>query len=276
MSGSWLASVPSLFRLRNLLLSAAGVAIGGVLAQGSFALPAVLRLAMLSAIGLGAAGNVANDLADQDIDRINRPQRPLPSGAISANAAILLGGLMGAMGLFTAWMVGPRLLALAVGALVVMLAYSPLLKRAGLLGNLAVAVVASLPMVYGAMAVGWWRAGAAASGLAAILHFAREIVKDLEDVAGDAAAGRRTIPLMLGRNAAFTLAAATLVLFVPASFVPWFAGWTGRRYALVVGVIDLGTGILIARLLANQLEGARAGIKVIMAAGLAALLWDRL
>jgi geranylgeranylglycerol-phosphate geranylgeranyltransferase len=260
----------------NLALSAAGVAIGGVLAQGRFAIPGMLRLAMLSAIGLGAAGNVANDIADQEIDRVNRPGRPLVNGGLSVNVAVIVGGLLGGAGLLAAWLVDMRVFALGLAALAVMLVYSPLLKRHGIAGNLAVAVVASVPLIYGAMAVGWWRAGLVASGLAAILHFAREIVKDLEDVSGDAALGRRTIPIVFGRETAFLIAAATLVAFVPASFAPFFASWYGRRYAIAVGLIDLGVGILIARLLDRQLTGARAGIKAAMLAGLLALLWDRL
>lgn len=276
MPRSWTTSVLGLVRLPNLLLSAAGVAIGGVLAQGNFAFPTVLWLAMISAALLGAAGNIANDLADQDIDRINRPARPLVSGVVSVNAAIVLGGLCGGLGLLAAWYADPRVFRIAVVALAVMLIYSPLLKPHGLLGNVAVAAIASLPMIYGATAVGWWRAGLAASVLAAILHFAREIVKDLEDVAGDEALGRRTVPLAYGREPAFLIAAATLVLFVPASFAPYFAGWYGRHYAIAVGILDLGVGILIARLLDRQIAGARAGLKAAMLCGLAALLWDRL
>lgn len=276
MRRSWTTDVLALIRLPNLLLSAAGVAIGGVLAQGRLAFPPVLSLAMLSAVGLGAAGNIANDLADQDIDRINRPGRPLVRGAVSVTAAILIGGLAGGAGLFAAWMVDMRLFWMAVVALAVMLVYSPLLKPFGILGNLAVAIIASLPLIYGATAVGWWRAGLVASVLAAILHFAREVVKDLEDVAGDATFGRRTIPLVFGRESAFLIAAATLVMFVPLSFAPLFAGWYGRRYGIAVGIIDLGIGILIARLLDRQLGGARAGLKAAMIAGLAALLFDRL
>lgn len=270
------ASLLALVRVPNLAISAAGVAIGGVLAQGRFAVPGALRLAMLSAIGLGAAGNVANDLADRDIDTVNRPDRPLVSGGISANSAVLVGGLLGGAGLLAAWLVDIRVFVMGLAALLVMLGYSPLLKRHGVAGNLAVAVVASLPLVYGATAVGWWRAGLVASALGAILHFAREIVKDLEDVAGDAELGRRTIPIVFGRESAFLVAAATLVFFVPASFAPFFAGWYGRRYAIAVGLLDLGVGILIARLLDRQLAGARAALKAAMLVGLVALLWDRL
>ena len=276
MAASRPADLAALVRLPNLLLSAAGVAVGGILAQGLVTLSPPVRLAMLSAMGLGAAGNVANDLADRDIDAINRPSRPLPSGAISTNAAIVIGGVAGGGGLLAAWLVGRDVFWLGLAALAVMIVYSPLLKSHGLLGNVAVAAIASLPMIYGAMAAGWWRAGLVASGLAALLHFAREVVKDLEDVAGDSAHGRRTIPIAVGRENAFLIAATVLVLFVPASFAPLFAGWYGKRYAMTVGLLDLGVMILIVRLLERQLPGARAGIKAAMLCGLAALLWDRL
>jgi hypothetical protein len=72
------------------------------------------------------------------------------------------------------------------------------------------------------------------------------------------------------------MAAGALVLFVPASFAPFFAGWYGRRYAIAVGILNLGIGILIARLLDRRLAGARDGLKAAMIAGLFALLWDRL
>ena len=142
--------------------------------------------------------------------------------------------------------------------------------------SLVVALIASLPVIYGALAVGWWRAGLVPFVLAAILHFAREIVKDLEDVTGDRALGRRTVPMVLGRDGAANLAAAALVIFVPASLAPWFAGWYGWRYGFVVSVLDLGLLTLLARLLARQLAGARTGLKTAMLAGLVALLWDRL
>jgi geranylgeranylglycerol-phosphate geranylgeranyltransferase len=270
-----MGSVLTLVRARNLLLSAAGVAIGGVLAQGRPVIPGMLWWAMVSAMCLGAAGNVANDIADRDADAVNRPDRPLVKGSISVNVALALGGIAGGVGLLIPWFISLRLFALALAALVVMLCYSPLLKQFGL-GNFAVAVVASLPPIYGATAVGWWRAGLVASVLAAILHFAREIVKDLEDVAGDQAQGRRTIPLVWGRETAFVLAAAALIAFVPLSLAPWFAHWYGTRYALVVMVLDVMMLALIARLLARQLDGARALLKGAMLAGLAALLWDRL
>ncbi len=276
MPASWARDVLRLVRTRNLLLSAAGVWIGGVLALGRLAPVDTVIWAMVSAVLLGAAGNVANDLFDQEADRVNRPDRPLVSGTVGPGEAMGLAGVAGGLGLAAAWLVGRDLFVLAVGALLVMLVYSPMLKQRGLAGNLAVAGVASLPPVYGAVAAGWPRAGIVPLVMGALLHFAREIVKDLEDVPGDVAQGRRTVPIVFGREAAFVLAAGALVLFVPASLAPWFAHWYGRQYGLAVVVLAAGVAVLIARLLARQLAGARAALKLAMVWGLAALLWDRL
>ena len=96
------ADLAALVRLRNLLLAAAGVAIGGVLVLGRVSVPREIWLAMASAFGIGAAGNVANDLYDVDADRVNRPDRPLVAGRVTINGAITLGGILGGAGLVAA------------------------------------------------------------------------------------------------------------------------------------------------------------------------------
>lgn len=276
MLRSWPAEVVTLVRGRNLALAAAGVAIGGALTLGRVTFPRELVLAMLSAMGLGAVGNTANDLWDVEADRINKPLRPLVSGALSRSAALWIGGVSGGLGLCCAWLAGPTVFAIGLPALVVMLAYSPLLKPRPVLGNAAVAVVGSLPLVYGAGAVGDWHAGLVPFWLAALLHLAREIVKDLEDIPGDLAADRRTIPIAWGRHAGFVTAAVPLAVFVPVALVPWLGGSYGARYGGVALLVTIGVGAIATRLLSERIGGARAGLKLAMALGLLGLLWDRL
>jgi len=263
-------------RPRNLVMAAAGTAVGGFLVLGRLFLPPALWWAMARAVGLGAAGNAANDYFDVEADRFSHPLRPLVVGTMSRGAALATAGVAGGLGLAAAWWVSGRLFLLGLAALVVMLVYSPLLKSRGLLGNLAVAVVASLPLVYGAAAVGWWRAGLVPAALAALLHLARELVKDLEDVDGDLAIGRRTVPIALGVDAGYGAAAGILALFVPVSLVPWAAGWYGWRYGVPVVALDLGVALLVSRLARRRHDGVRAGIKLAMAVGLLALLWERI
>lgn len=240
MRRSSAAELLALVRGRNLLIAAAGVAIGGALALGRVAFPRELLWAMLSALGLGALGNTANDLWDVEADRINQPLRPLASGAIVPGVALWIGGLAGGAGLVFADLAGRPVFLMALVAAAAMLAYSPFLKPQPVLGNAVVAVVGSMPLLYGAGAVGDWHAGLVPFGIASLLHLAREIVKDLEDVPGDRAAGRRTIPIVWGRRAGFLAAALALVAFVPVALVPWVAGSYGTRYGAFATLVALG------------------------------------
>src|SRR5512135_2050629 len=80
-----------LVRAHNLLLAAAGVLAGGWIALGTVALPKLLACAALSGVGLGAAGNAANDVQDVAADRINAPGRhPLASGRLRGETAHLV------------------------------------------------------------------------------------------------------------------------------------------------------------------------------------------
>jgi geranylgeranylglycerol-phosphate geranylgeranyltransferase len=197
---------------------------------------------------------------------------------VSLNLALASGGLAGGAGLFAAWWLGGLVFQLALAALLVVLAYSPLFKRYGVVGNVAVALVASLPLIYGAAAAGVWRVGVVPFGLAAVLHFAREVVKDLEDVAGDRAAvpPRRTLPIVAGEHVAFIVAAAALIAFIPMALAPWFARLYSWRYGALAALAGAGAAALIVQLLHRRLEGVSVALKGLMVLGLAALLWDRL
>ena len=276
MPRSRAADLAALVRLPNVVLAAAGVAVGAILVLGRVVVPHAVALAMASAACLAAAGNVANDVYDIDIDRVNRPDRPLPAGGVSPSAAIAVGGIAGGGGLLLAWLIGGDVLTIAAVALPLMLVYSPLLKPRGLLGNLTIAIIAALPLIYGAAAAGYWPAGVVPWALAALLHLAREVVKDLEDAPGDRLAGRRTVPIVWGERAAYVVAAATLILFIPAALAPWFARWYGNRYGILATLTAVGAAALVVQLLHRRVTGVRASLKSLMVLGLAALLWDRL
>src|SRR4029077_19521149 len=116
-------------------------------------------------------------------------------------------------------LVSGTLFGLAVVALVLMAAYSPVLKRSGLAGNVTVAVVAGSPLAYGALAAGDVIPGLVPWLLAAWLHLGREVAKDLVDVAGDRVLGRRTLPVVWGDARTRRLALVVLWSFVPVSLV---------------------------------------------------------
>jgi len=216
-------AAPPVWRLvrgTNLVISGLGVCAGGWIAIGAIAFPKELVFAALSGMAIGAAGNTWNDIRDVAADRVNRPGgRPLAAGHVSRGLAdfIVFAGAM--LGVVFAALVSGWLVFAALAALAVMLMYSPVLKPTPLLGNVAVAVVAGSPPFYGALAVGLPAAGLVPWVLAAWLHLVREIVKDVEDEAGDRAIGRRTLPIAVGRRPALVIAAGVALLFVPASLL---------------------------------------------------------
>ena len=263
-----------LVRITNLLIAAAGVLAGGWIALGTFRLPTLLGFAALSGLALGAAGNAWNDICDTAADRLNRApeQRPLTAGGIgrgTADLIVFLGSLVGltAAALVSGWQVIVALVALAV-----MLAYSPRLKPLPAVGNVAVALIAGLPPFYGALAVGVPAAGVVPWALAAWLHLAREIVKDVEDEAGDRAIGRRTLPIVVGRRPAQVVAAGVALLFVPASLLlPRLAGY-GGAYFLIALPAQMGVLIAATWLLLGRIERVSLLLKVSMVVGLIALV----
>src|SRR5439155_1640406 len=187
-----------LVRAGNLLVAAAGVLAGGWVALGAIAVPRLLGFAAVAAVGFGAAGNALNDLRDVAADRVNRPggERPVAAGRLRRETAHLVAAAGSFIGVAMAALVSGTALLVGIAALVVIAAYSPLLKPAGVAGNVAIAAVAGLPLWFGAFAVGRPAAGVVPWVLAAWIHLVREIVKDIEDEPGDRAAGRRTLPVL--------------------------------------------------------------------------------
>lgn len=83
----WAWNVGRLARLANWFTAAADIVMGAWIASGGAFQGSELTLLVVASVALYGAGMVANDLADFAIDRIERPQRPLPAGQISRRAA---------------------------------------------------------------------------------------------------------------------------------------------------------------------------------------------
>ena len=262
-----------LMRAPNLLIAAAGVCAGGWIALERIAFPKELVFAAISGMALGAAGNAWNDVCDAAADRVNRPgTRPLAAGQVSLGAAHLIVFLGALIGVVAASLVSGAQVLMAVIALAVMLAYSPLLKPRPAIGNAAVAIVAGSPPFYGALAVGAPAAGVVPWILGAWLHLAREIVKDVEDETGDRAIARRTLPIVLGRRQAQVIASGIALLFVPASLLlPWRAGY-GGPYFLIALLAQMAVMIAAVWLLLGRIERISTLLKTAMVAGIVALV----
>lgn len=129
------------------VFSALGDPIAGLLLDdGDFSTASASRLSAASAM-LYLAGMALNDLADRDEDARERPERPIPSGAVTPRAAALLGGSLLLGGVLAAQRSGARWTGPALAAMIV--AYDFQLKRSATLGPMAMGACRALSLLMG-------------------------------------------------------------------------------------------------------------------------------
>ena len=190
---------------------------------------------------VAAAGNVVNDFFDADIDRINKPRRPIPSGRISRDECKRYAALLGLAAWVAAALAGSHMLLMVVLWSIALYFYSAKFKTRFLLGNLTVSVVSSTGFMAGAWLAGRPVAGVAPTILAFFLLMGREIVKDVEDLPGDGAHGATTLARRLGARRALNVAFACFVLFAALAPWPYWLKLCGSSYLWVIlfGVLPL-------------------------------------
>jgi len=145
--------------------------------------------------------NAHNDIIDFEIDKINRPKRPLPSGKISIKAAHRLLGVLLFFIIIFSLLAGVKFAFLFLVAAILCIAYNLLLKGLPLIGNFTVALLSTMPVAIPMLNFGLLqRELLILAFLAFMLTFAREITKDIEDMAGDRSKNLKTFPLLVGAN----------------------------------------------------------------------------
>jgi geranylgeranylglycerol-phosphate geranylgeranyltransferase len=218
----------------------AGPAAGLVLPVSPALRAAAAVLATVLAVG---AGNAINDYFDRDIDRINAPDRPIPRGAVSPRGALAFSVVLFAVAVGLALVLPPLAVGIAVLNLLALVAYTELFKGLPGVGNLVVAYLGGSTFLFGGAAVGGDLSTAAVLfALAALSTFAREVIKDVEDVAGDREEGLNTLPIAVGERRALVVAAVALGLAVLASPLPYVTGTFGAAYLVLVLPADAVMG----------------------------------
>ncbi|WP_433632887.1 geranylgeranylglycerol-phosphate geranylgeranyltransferase [Halomicrococcus sp. NG-SE-24] len=226
-----------LTRPGNAIASGVLTFTGAFIAEGSGILTnsTAVIAATLTTILATSAGMAINDYFDRDIDRINNPERPIPRGAVAPNTvlgfSIVLFAISGAL----TFMLPTLAIAIAVVNLVGLVTYTKFFKGLPGMGNLLVAYLGGSTFLLGAAAVGQLSASVIVLFLlAALSTFSREVIKDVEDLAGDREEGLQTLPIMIGRRPALSLAMAVLIVAVAASPVPYLRETFGIAYLVLV------------------------------------------
>ena len=236
-----------IMRPGNVLLSALALVAAGFVAVGPGSLPqAATQLARAAGAAMlcVGGGNTLNDWFDRETDRTNHPQRVLPRGELSPQTALNWGRLLLLTGLLVAGLLldNPLPLAIAAVAIALLLAYELRLKATGLPGNVTVGLLAGGLFLYGGAATGTPGATLWLAGLAALATLSRELLKDVQDLAGDS--DRRTLPARIGPAATLQLATVVLLLAVALSLTA-YAQFDGRGATAYLALVILADGWML-------------------------------
>ena len=199
-----------------------------------------LLFAFLTGFTLTGGAMAINDYFDREIDAVNEPSRPIPSGDVKPGEAIVYSLVLSFIGLSTAYLTGLVSFGVAVFSWLVMMVYSMWGKRTGFPGNLMVSTCIALPFIYGGIIAGNVSAPLLFSTLAFLSNTGREVTKGIVDTEGDGARGIRTIAVAYGVDKAAYLASAFYIVAVATSILPIILMLVSNWYVPFVAVTDAG------------------------------------
>lgn len=192
-------------------------------------------LSMMTVVFITSAGNTLNDMCDIEIDRINKPDRPLPSGKLSEDNARAFMIVMFVLGNLSSMVLGfwSVFISLIIATpLLVWYAYR--LRHIALVGNIVVAFLSAMTFIYAAQVYGDISLGYIPAVFTFIISVAREVIKDLEDLEGDSAHNSKTLPVIIGETPTRIIAALITIFLLPILPFPFITGMYGK-WTIIVG-----------------------------------------
>ena len=230
----------------------------------------------ISATLIGLFGNIVNDIYDIDVDKINKPWRPLPSGKISMREAVIYASISLIIGLTITIIISPICFIIALIASIMLYLYSKSIKRTGFWGNLVISLLSFLVIVYGGLATNNPVKSLYPGIYAFLIILGREIYKGIEDIEGDRRHGIKTIAATFGVKTAIVIGSFLLLTVVIISPIPYFLLGLNTYY-LLIAVLGVDIPIIYALLnilrdpLSNAWRSTRI-LKIPLLMGLLAFL----
>jgi 4-hydroxybenzoate polyprenyltransferase len=267
------AAFLELSRPFTLVAPALGFASGAASAAGALPRETFSRdllvfplIGLTMAAVLNAASNALNQIYDLEIDRVNKPRRPLPSGRMSLAEAWVFTAFAYAVALMLAWQVAPggrrECFWIVVVATLITFLYSvpPFrTKRLGIWANVTIAIPRGV-----LLKVAGWSAVKTVAGVEpwfigvifGLFLLGASTTKDFADMEGDARGGCRTLPIIYGvRRAAWMISPSFVVPFVMISAGVFAGILTGNPVLLhALSIVMTAYGIYVCYLMLRRPE----------------------
>ena len=236
----------ALTRPENMILTTIAVIAGSFIAAGPEIMDFQIEVAIccVCSMMLVGGGNALNDYNDRETDKENHPERPIPSGSISADtASVCAQALLGSGLLILLFALENKMpFVIALIGIILLIAYENGLKAAGISGNITVGLMSGAIFLFAGMAVNDPGPTLWMFGLAVLATITREIIKDIQDLEGDR--DRRTLPASIGIENSMRVAILFLLIAIGLSYTAMnqFDGMASNAY---LGGITLANGTML-------------------------------
>ncbi len=256
-----------LMRPKNCLMAAFAVLIGSFLVLKLDLLevwnPVVIALA--AAFLITGGGNGINDYFDVEADEMNRPDRPIPSGRVSRRKALAFSLGFFILGIAFAAFTNLLAFGIAIFNSLLLIVYSWSLQHKTFFGNFTVAYLTGSTFLFGGAAVGNTQLPLLFGLLAGLTIFAREIVKDIEDIEGDKSlflkkqslvkkhvlerfvVTKEGVVLKYKERTGLVTAAVSIALAITLSPAPYLLGFVGLNYLIFVIPADVAFALSMTK-----------------------------
>ena len=262
-------------------------------------------LLAIASVLIAAGGYIINDYFDLNIDRVNKPGRLVVEKIIRRRWAIIWHLALSALGilisLWVAWKMRAWWIAPAnIGCVIALWFYSTTFKRKLLSGNIIISLLTAwtvmvvgfiihyriikTPGLYGVVdASKIMRVTFLYAGFAFIISLIREVIKDIEDMAGDEKYGCRTMPIVWGVNVSKVFTATWLIVLIAAlvivqAYVLTFPWWWSALYCIALIILPL---LYILRRLftaksPDQFHQLSGWVKFVMLTGIVSMIFFKI
>lgn len=255
-------------------------------------------LLVFASLCIAAAGYIINDYFDENIDQVNKSSKVIVGKFMKRRTAILLHAILSFVGLVISLYVGYRLRNPLIPffnfiAIMLLVVYSSSFKKKILIGNIIIALLTSWTILVLTLAeyrfrisphdIVWQRLLKMSfiyAGFAFIISLIREVIKDMEDMDGDARYGCKTMPIVWGLPASKVFTAVWIVvlagmLIAIQIYVIQLGWWLSALYSFVLIIIPLFWVLkkLYRATAPEDFHRLSTAVKLIMLAGIVSMVF---
>lgn len=251
--------------LRIDLPFSAGVCVvmGQLLALGKFASLFETISSFLSIFFVSSSILVLNDYFDVETDKINAPDRPIPSNLVTASEALFLSLILLLLGLILSYLISVAALFCSIVLSIIGFLYNRKFKKNGLLGNLMVSFSVGMTFIYGGLSVGqpFNKIVLFFGVIAALIDLGEEIAADSMDMRGDILIDSNSLAIKYGKKAALKISGYIFLFVILLTSIPFLINWFPLVYLVPILIMDISIGYSAIKLLKSQNEEGRKYIR---------------